>query len=96
MGEDALHVLLRLADRQPADGVAIEADRGQRGQRFVAQVFVHAALDDAEQGIAVLQPVVLVARPLRPAHAQAHRLGRLIVAGRIGRALVEDHDDVRI
>ena len=96
VGEDAHHVLFRLADRQAADGHAVEADVVQSGQRLVAQVFVHASLDDAEQRVGIFQLVVFVARTLRPAHAHAHRLGRFLVRCRIGGAFVEDHDDVGI
>eukprot|EP00952_Eustigmatos_sp_NYUAD-ZCMA_P005550 24171-Eustigmatos_ZCMA.PRE.1 len=52
------HVFLRLADRQPADGVAAKAlaarvlvNRLQTGQRLLAQVLEHAALHDAEQRV---------------------------------------------
>jgi hypothetical protein len=34
-----------------ADGEAVEADLFEPGQRLVAQVFVHAALDDPEQAL---------------------------------------------
>src|SRR5574343_272230 len=94
--EDARHVLLRFADRQAANGHAVETDVVEASQRFVAQVFIHAALDDAEQRVAVFQLVVFVARALRPAHAQAHRFGRFLARRRVGRAFVEDHDDVRV
>ena len=96
MCEDAHHVFLRLADRQAANGHAVETDLVQSGQRLVAQVFVHAALDDAEQRVAVFQLVVFVPRAARPAHRQAHRLRRFVAGRRVGRAFVENHHDVGI
>ena len=99
--QDAHHVFLGLAHRQAADGVAVEADVLQPGQRFVAQRFVHAALDDAEQRVGIAQAVELVARAPRPAQRHAHRAGRFLDRGRtavdlVGRAFVEHHYDVRI
>ncbi len=44
----------------------------------------------------VAQPVVRIARALRPAQAQLHRAARHLFGGRVWRALVEDHHDVRI
>ncbi len=94
--QDACHFVLRLADRQPADGESVEADVGQGGERFIAQILVHPPLHDAEQRVGVGEPVVLVARALRPAQGHAHRLGRFVVGRRVGRAFVEDHHNVGI
>ena len=94
--QDARHVFLRFANREAADGHAVETDLVQPGQRLVTQVFVHAALNDAEQRIAVLKSVVLVTRALCPAHRQTHRLCCLVPGGRVGRAFVENHHDVRV
>lgn len=101
MRQDAHHVFLGLAHRQPADGVAMKADFGQPGQRLVAQRLVHAALHDAEQRVGVAQPVELVARAARPAQRHAHRAGVFVDAGGapidfVRRALVEHHDDIGI
>ena len=65
MVEHPEHLLFRLADRQSADRVAVEADAGERCKRRVAQVFVHAALHDAEQRIRIVR-----VRGLRRARAQ--------------------------
>ena len=48
--EDLDHLLLRLANRETADGVTIKANIDQPLERFFALVFVHAALHDAKQG----------------------------------------------
>ena len=72
VGDDARHVLLGLAHRDAADGVAVEADGLQRLARFVAQVLVHAALHDAEERVGVA--LVGLPRALRPAQRQPHRL----------------------
>jgi hypothetical protein len=50
-GDDALHVALRLADADAADGVAGQVELGEAGDRLLAQVLEHAALDDAEQRV---------------------------------------------
>ena len=92
--ENALHVFLRLTDRQAAQRIAVEADFAQLFQRAFAQVFVHAALDDGEQGIRVA--FMSIFRTFRPTQRQLHRDPGSIVIGRIRRALVEDHHDVRI
>ena len=47
--EHAEHRRLPLADRQPADRIAVESDVGQRRRRSGAQFFVERALLDAEQ-----------------------------------------------
>ncbi len=80
---------------------SVEVQLGQAGQRFVAQVLVHAALDDAEQRVGVGQALELVARALGPAQAHAHRLGGFFMRGRaavdlIRRAFVELHHDVGV
>ncbi len=101
MRQDAHHVFLGLAYRQPADRVAVKADVLQSGQGFVAQRLVHAALHDAKERVRVAQAVEFVARAAGPAQRHAHRAGRLFDGGGaavdfIGRALVEHHDDVGV
>jgi len=66
----------------------------QLAQRFLAQTLVHAALNDAEQGVAAA--FVRQSAALRPTQAQTHRIGRLPFVCRIRRALVEDHSDVGV
>ena len=90
--EDVVAFLHRFAHRQPADGIAVETDLEQALGRFAAQAGIHAALDDAEQGRRVVAMGRL--RAPRPAQRQRHRFARLGLGSRIGRALVEDHDDV--
>src|SRR3546814_5052259 len=46
------HRLLALADGEPADCVAIEADVGQRLRRTPSELRIDAALHDAEEAIA--------------------------------------------
>ena len=67
----------------------------QRRLRSVAQVLVHAALDDAEEGVLVLEAIELVARAL-PSAATGASTGSLCREWRVGRAFVEDHRDVRV
>ena len=96
MRQNAHHVFFRLADREAANGEAVEVDVFQTGQGFLAQGFVHAALNNPEQGVGIFQAVVLIARTACPAQRQAHRFGGGFVIGRVGRAFVKDHDDVAV
>ena len=52
--------------------VDVETDFLQPAEGFVTQIFVHATLDDAEQGVVVFLLVVFFPRALRPAHREAH------------------------
>ena len=86
------HHRLRLADREPADGIAVKADRRERvGAERCAQVAVVAALHDAEQraGPRLLAEGALAA--LGPGEREAH--GALELGARRGSAdaLVELH-----
>nr|GEU28151.1 hypothetical protein [Tanacetum cinerariifolium] len=92
--QHAHHVFLRLAHRQAADGQAGEVDFFQARQRFVAQVFKHAALDDAEQRVRIFATVEFIVRALGPAQRHAHRLGRFVQRGRADR-LVPAHEVVQ-
>ena len=98
--DHSLHVGLRLTDREPADRVAVEADLLQGFVRDVAQVFVHSALNDAEEGVRAIggraESIEFVARASRPAQGELHRLRGFIAGRREWRALVEDHHDVGI
>src|SRR5690606_4153548 len=82
--EDLEPLGLGFPDREPADGVAVEADRTQPVERRAPQVRVHASLHDAEQRRIValrrgaglvpsLQRIERLAAPLRPAERQLHR-----------------------
>ena len=90
-GENAPAVLLRFADREAADGVAVEADVDQALDRRRAQLRMDAALDDAEQRV---RAIPCAFRPCGPAHRQFHRLPRFRLGRRIRRAFVEHHGDV--
>jgi hypothetical protein len=101
VGHDLQHLVLGLAHGDAAHGVAGEVHLDQRLQRFLAQIGVHAALHDAEQGVGVAQALELLLGALGPAAAHLHGLARfglggLLAVGLVGRALVELHDDVRI
>src|SRR6185436_12450105 len=74
--EDSRAVLLRLADGEAADRVAVEADAFQLFQGFVAQGLVDAALDDPEQQILLAERIP---RAPRPAHRKAHRVRRFLL-----------------
>ena len=50
MFDDAYHVFFGLAHRQSANGVTVEANILKTSQRNIAQIFVHAALNNTEQG----------------------------------------------
>jgi hypothetical protein len=91
------HALARFpgfADREAADGIAVEADARQALEAGVAQVRVDAALHDAEQGIPGTRECRLGA--LGPAQAELHRFLGLLVRRRVRRAIVEHHGDIGI
>jgi hypothetical protein len=103
--DDVVHDVRRLADRQAADGIGIEADLERALDAAVAQIRKRAALHDAELDLAWRRPrhrrigarlkgEEPVAAAPRPAQRALHgRLG-LRVGRRPGDALVEDHRDV--
>ena len=98
---DAQHLVLGLAHADAANRVARQVERGQRFDRLLAQVLKHAALDDAEQRVAVFQPVELGDTAPGPAQAQLHRRPGLRLGGQhpfalVRRALVELHHDVAV
>ena len=73
---DAQHLVLGLADADAADRVAGQVQRGQRVQRFLAQVLEHAALHDAEQRVRVLEPREFVLRSAAPSAGSAPSTAR--------------------
>ena len=101
VGGEALHVFLGLAHADPAHGVAGEIHFHQLFERFLPQVFEHAALHDAEERIGVLQAGKFDLAASRPAQAQFHAgaclaFGGDVAFGFVGRALVELHHDVGV
>ena len=97
-GQRGQHLVAALPHRQPADGVAVEADLDRARRALGAQREVEAALHDAELRLSRGSGFVareLPARPLRPqcgaidrgAHHRGRRFGR--------RAHVEHHLDIR-
>ena len=83
--EHGVALLGRLADGEPADGVAVEADLAQRLERLAAAApQVHAALDDAEQrarGRRARANAVAAARAPSASRAPWTRAPRASVAG---------------
>ena len=68
------HHVAVLADREPADRVAVEADRGDLLDRPAAQLRVDAALADAEAQLALgARRLVSAARPTRSCGARPLR-----------------------
>uniref|UniRef100_A0A0N4ZLY8 TonB_dep_Rec domain-containing protein n=1 Tax=Parastrongyloides trichosuri TaxID=131310 RepID=A0A0N4ZLY8_PARTI len=99
--QNAHHVFFGLAYGQAANGVALKADFGQASQGFVAQVFVHAALHNAKQGVGIGQLLEFLTRTAGPAQGHAHGSGRFIMRGgavvnQVGRAFVEHHGNVGV
>ena len=72
MMQDTHHFLFGFANGQAANGVAVKTDFCQACEGLVAQVFVHASLDDAEQGIRVFQFAESIFRALRPTQRHPH------------------------
>ena len=91
--EHGQHPFLAFADREPADGVAVEADLHQGRRRFRPQRRKDPALHDAEQPVARARREGRPRKP-GPAHRAAHGGRRLRLARRVGRALVQHHGDV--
>ncbi len=56
---------------------------------------MHTALDDTEQVPRWRVAIVMNVAALGPAHRSFHGLARLRLGGRIGRAVIEGHGDVR-
>jgi len=93
MIEGRKHHFLPLAHRKTAHRIAVKPDAAQRLRTFCPQILVNAALLDTEQGMA--RTVAKgIARPLCPAHRQAHRHLGFFSRTRIGGAFIEGHDDV--
>ena len=53
MGEDALHIFFGLTHRQTTDRHTIKIHGFQTRERFIAQRFKHATLDNRKQGIRI-------------------------------------------
>ena len=96
------HLVARLAHREPADAVAVEADLDRARRALGPQRQVDAALHDAELGLAALRRVAPASRPARKAGRarRAHAAVRSTavrttsLGGGQGRAHVEHHLDV--
>src|SRR4051812_74331 len=86
--------MLRLADREAADGVAVKSDIGERAGALRAQNGIVAALYDAEQRAAGRRSLEGALAALRPCERQPHGAIELSLAARQLDALVELHDDV--
>jgi hypothetical protein len=96
MFEDALHVILGFTHRQAANGIAIEADIQQFALRSVSQVFIHSALNNAKQRIAIFSIIMGTPGPLRPTNAQFHGFSGRRLIRRVRRAFVEYHYNVGV
>ena len=94
IGEDLLHQLMRLADTQPADGIARQIELRYGGGMPCAQVAVHPALHDAEKPLP-LRARHRIAAADEPALCALRRGLRIVMIGGIRNALVERHDDIR-
>jgi hypothetical protein len=88
------HHLLRLADRQTADGVAVEADADQPARALLPKFCAVAALHDAEQSMTGRRAFEGALAALGPAQRQLHGAIHLRHGGRQLQAFVELHDDV--
>ena len=87
------HHVLWLADREAADGEAVEIHLRERLRALDAQRPVVAALHNAEDRPALAFPK-RPARTLGPAQRQAHRALLIVARGRQADAFVELHLDV--
>src|SRR5678815_4725355 len=101
--EDAVHVGLRLAHRQPADAVAVPVTHRAHGvRRLAAEGGVDATLHDREErlltapGDRILahEPLELGATADEPAQAPLARVARGTLLALPGDDVIELHDDV--
>ncbi len=92
--DHAQHHLLRLADGEAADRIALEADIDEAARRFHAQLGIIAALHDAEQRPARRLRLEGALGALRPAQREPQRAGDLLGRRRQAHAFVELHLDV--
>ena len=107
LGDHFQREVARLAHAQAADGVAVKVHLDEAFGALAAQVAVHAALDDAEQGLGaarlqtrschgdfVLMGAEVIERAPRPGHGEAQALFGAAAFGGVLGALVEGHGDV--
>ena len=85
---------MRLADRKPADRVAVKADPDQALRACTAQFRHIAALRDAEQHVAGGRGLKRALAALRPAQRELHRTLNIAALGRQPHAFIELHGDV--
>ena len=87
------HLLLRLPHRQPADGIAGEANIPQSRQRGLPKIAKHRPLHDAEQSGGMVGVSLLATGG--PTHREFHRGTGPPLIRRIGRALIKSHNHIR-
>src|SRR5918998_2180863 len=87
------HLSPRFSHREPTDSVAGEPHLYRALKALAAEVGVEAALHDAEERLIVPPVRLLAARG--PPGSPPQRLAMVLAARVRGRALVEDHGDVR-
>ena len=87
-----MHLLRGFAHADAPDGNARQPHRGHHPGRFLAQVGVAAALNDAKQGLVAL--VVGGDAALQPTVGSPAGSGHIGFAGRIGGALVKGHGHI--
>jgi len=95
------HLFLRFADGEAADGIAVKTDCLEAFERFVAQMLEHAALDDTEQRIRILQTIEFVTGASSPAERKTHGVRSFFFSGRtavdfVRCALVKNHSDIGV
>ena len=93
-----VHHLMWLAHGQTSDGVPLRSDRSDLLGRDPAQVGVHRALHDGEQGLRITVTFGMFGQvrhaAVQPAVGHLHRGLGIGIFTRIRRTLVESHDDV--
>ncbi|CDN43726.1 Uncharacterized protein BN871_DJ_00080 [Paenibacillus sp. P22] len=88
-----IHEMLRFPDAQTTNSIPREIHGSQIRRALLAQVGMHASLDDREQPL-VLRTGMGFEAALRPAGRPLERVFDVFVFGRIRRALVERHHDI--
>lgn len=108
--DDFHHRAFFFAHRKPAYGIAIESDFDQSFEASLPEVCVDAALIDSEKSLpgvddfdpgslrfsrVLMKTREMLFRSSRPSDGQFQRLGGLLSRGRMRRAFIESHHDIR-
>ena len=101
MRHDLQHLFFRFAHTHATNGITRKIHIDQLIERFLTQVFKHAALNNAKQSIGILEARKFVLAACGPAQTHLHRFASFCFCGEVAfgfvrRALIELHHNVRV